>query len=134
MIFFIIAGVVLSCLHQSSLGTLMVLAPSKMHPLWYTPVLPLLFLLSAMAVGFPMVIAESLYASWSLGLHPELDMLRPSCPAGHDSAGHLSRGEDWRPGDPRRLWIPPDLMERSRFSDRSVRRRDRSTCSFRHDR
>jgi Ni/Fe-hydrogenase subunit HybB-like protein len=76
MMFFIIAGVVLSCLHQSSLGTLMVIAPSKMHPLWYTPILPLLFLLSAIAVGFPMVIAESLYASWSLGLHPEMDMLR----------------------------------------------------------
>ncbi len=76
MFLFILAGVVLSCLHQSSLGNLMVIAPSKMHALWYTPILPLLFLLSAVAVGFPMVIVESLYASWSLGLKPELDLLR----------------------------------------------------------
>ena len=53
---FIIAGVVLSTLHQSSLGTLMVIAGNKMHPLWQTPILPLLFLLSAIAVGFPMII------------------------------------------------------------------------------
>ena len=45
MFVFIIAGVVLSCLHQSSLGTLMVISGSKMHPLWQTPILPLLFLL-----------------------------------------------------------------------------------------
>lgn len=51
MFIFIIAGVVLSTLHQSSLGTLMVIAGAKMHPLWQTPVLPLLFLLSAVAVG-----------------------------------------------------------------------------------
>lgn len=76
MFAFILAGVVLSCLHQSSLGNLMVIAPSKMHALWYTPILPLLFLLSAVAVGFPMVIVESLYASWSLGLKPELELLR----------------------------------------------------------
>lgn len=76
MFLFILAGVVLSCLHQSSLGNLMVIAPSKMHALWYTPILPLLFLLSAVAVGFPMVIVESLYASWSLGLEEELTLLR----------------------------------------------------------
>jgi Ni/Fe-hydrogenase subunit HybB-like protein len=58
------------------LGNLMVIAPSKMHALWYTPILPLLFLLSAIAVGFPMVIVESLYASWSLGLRSELHLLR----------------------------------------------------------
>jgi Ni/Fe-hydrogenase subunit HybB-like protein len=72
---FIIAGVVLSCLHQSSLGTLMVIAPTKMHPLWYTPISPLLFLLSAIAVGFPMVIFESILSSRSLGLKPERRML-----------------------------------------------------------
>ncbi len=75
MFIFIIAGVVLSTLHQSSLGTLMVIAGSKMHPLWQTPVLPLLFLLSAIAVGFPMVIFESLLASRSFGLKPEMDVL-----------------------------------------------------------
>jgi Ni/Fe-hydrogenase subunit HybB-like protein len=75
MFLFIIAGVVLSCLHQSSLGTMMVIAGPKMHPLWQTPILPLLFLLSAIAVGFPMVIFESLLASRSLGLKPEMHVL-----------------------------------------------------------
>lgn len=75
MFVFIIAGVVLSTLHQSSLGTLMVIAGTKMHPLWQTPVLPLLFLLSAIAVGFPMVIFESLIASRSLKLKPEMHIL-----------------------------------------------------------
>jgi Ni/Fe-hydrogenase subunit HybB-like protein len=72
---FIIAGVVLSCLHQSSLGTLMLIAPTKMHPLWYTPISPLLFLMSAIAVGFPMVIFESILASKSFRLKPELPVL-----------------------------------------------------------
>ncbi len=72
---FIIAGVVLSCLHQSSLGTLMLIAPSKMHPLWFTSISPLLFLLSAIAVGYPMVIFESILASRSFKLKPELPVL-----------------------------------------------------------
>ena len=75
MFLFILAGVVLSCLHQSSLGNLMVIAPSKVHPLWFTPILPLLFLLSAIAVGFPMVIFESVYASWAMKLKPEMHVL-----------------------------------------------------------
>ena len=75
MFLFIIAGVVLSCLHQSSLGNLMVIAPSKMSLLWWTPILPLLFLLSAIAVGFPMAVFESIYASWSLKLKPEMHVL-----------------------------------------------------------
>ena len=75
MFLFIIAGIVLSTLHQSSLGTLMIIAGPKMHPLWQTPVLPLLFLLSAVAVGFPMVIFESLLASRSFKMKPEMDIL-----------------------------------------------------------
>ena len=75
MFVFIIAGVVLSTLHQSSLGTLMVIAGPKMHPLWQTPILPLLFLLSAISVGLPMVIFESLMASRSLKLKPEMHIL-----------------------------------------------------------
>ncbi len=74
---FIILGVVLSTLHQSSLGTLMVIAGPKMHPLWQTPVLPLLFLLSAISVGFPMVIFESMTASRSFGLKKEMEVLTP---------------------------------------------------------
>ena len=75
MFVFIIAGVVLSTLHQSSLGTLMVIAGPKMHPLWQTPILPLLFLLSAISVGLPMVIFESMLAARSFGLKTEMHIL-----------------------------------------------------------
>lgn len=77
MFLFIIAGVVLSCMHQSSLGALLVIAPTKVHPLWYTPILPLLFLMSAIAVGFPMVIFESMIASKAFGHKPEMHLLSP---------------------------------------------------------
>ena len=77
MALFIIAGVLLSCLHQSSLGALMVIVPYKMHPLWHTPILPLLFLMSALAVGFPMVVVESMWASRAFGRRPEMELLRP---------------------------------------------------------
>ncbi|WFS63326.1 Ni/Fe-hydrogenase cytochrome b subunit [Pseudodesulfovibrio thermohalotolerans] len=74
---FIILGVVLSCMHQSSLGTLLVIAPTKVSPLWYTPYLPLLFLTSAFAVGYPMVIVETTIATSSLKLESEMNVLSP---------------------------------------------------------
>jgi len=74
---FIIAGVVLSCMHQSSLGSLMLIAPTKLHPLWYTPMLPLLFLVSAIAVGYPMVVFEATLATTSLKLDGEMKILTP---------------------------------------------------------
>jgi Ni/Fe-hydrogenase subunit HybB-like protein len=74
---FIIAGVVLSCMHQSSLGSLMLIAPTKLHPLWYTPILPLLFLTSAIAVGYPMVVFETTLVTSSLKLDPEMNILTP---------------------------------------------------------
>ena len=74
---FIIAGVVLSCMHQSGLGSLMLIAPTKVHPLWYTPILPLLFLISAIAVGYPMVVFETTIATRSLGLDSEMYVLSP---------------------------------------------------------
>ncbi len=77
MFLFIILGIVLSCLHQSSLGSLMLIAPSKVHPLWYTPILPLLFLLSAFAAGYPMVTFESIIAAKSFGRRPEMEVLTP---------------------------------------------------------
>ncbi|ROQ89822.1 NrfD/PsrC family molybdoenzyme membrane anchor subunit [Desulfosoma caldarium] len=72
---FILAGVVLSCMHQSGLGSLMLIAPTKLHALWYTPILPLLFLISAVAVGFPMVIFENVLASASLPIEDETPVL-----------------------------------------------------------
>lgn len=53
-----ILGVILSTLHQSSLGALYLIAPSKLHPLWYTPYLPVMFFMSSMFAGMSMVIFE----------------------------------------------------------------------------
>ena len=77
MFLFIIAGVVFSCLHQSSLGALMVIAPTKTHPLWYSPLLPLLFLLSAVPVGLAVVICESMLSHRFLGLRVKMEVLSP---------------------------------------------------------
>ena len=54
-----IFGVVLSTLHQSSLGALFLIAPSKVHPLWYSPYLPVYFFVSSIIAGLSMVIFES---------------------------------------------------------------------------
>lgn len=70
-----IVGVGISCLHQSSLGHVMVLVPSKLHPLWYSPILSLLFLVSAVAAGFPTVIVTILLACWAFALRPPTHML-----------------------------------------------------------
>jgi Ni/Fe-hydrogenase subunit HybB-like protein len=53
-----ILGVVLSTLHQSSLGALFLIVPSKLHPLWYSPYLPVFFFVSSIAAGLSMVIFE----------------------------------------------------------------------------
>lgn len=60
---FVILGVVLSTLHQSSLGSLLLIQPTKLHPLWWTPILPIMFFTSALAVGLSMIILESSLSS-----------------------------------------------------------------------
>ena len=60
---FVIFGVVLSTLHQSSLGSLLLIQPTKLHPLWWTPILPILFFASAISVGLSMIILESSLSS-----------------------------------------------------------------------
>lgn len=57
-----IFGVVLSTLHQSSLGALFLIAPSKLHPLWYSSYLPVYFFITAIIAGLSMVIFESTLA------------------------------------------------------------------------
>ncbi len=51
-----IFGIILSTLHQSALGAMFLLAPGKLHPLWYSPYIPVLFLISAIAAGLCMMI------------------------------------------------------------------------------
>ena len=55
-------GVILSSLHQPSLGALFLMAPSKLHPLWYSRFMPVLFFVSSIAAGLAMVITVSAVA------------------------------------------------------------------------
>jgi len=54
-----ILGVILSTMHQSSLGALFLIAPSKLHPLWYSPFIPVYFFITSIIAGLSMVIFES---------------------------------------------------------------------------
>ena len=71
----VIVGVLLSTLHQSSLGSLFLILPEKMHPLWYTPMLPVLFFASALAAGIGMTVVESWFSRRAFGKPIETDLL-----------------------------------------------------------
>jgi len=71
----VIVGVILSTMHQSSLGSLFLIVPGKLHPLWYTPLLPWLFFLSAVAVGMAMVVVEAFLSARAFGRTLELPLL-----------------------------------------------------------
>jgi Ni/Fe-hydrogenase subunit HybB-like protein len=72
----VIGGVILSTLHQSSLGTLYLIMPEKLHPFWYSPLLPVFFFISAIAVGLAMTIFESCMSSKHFGRQLELPILQ----------------------------------------------------------
>ena len=59
----VILGVVISTIHQGSLGALLLIQPAKLFPLWWTPLLPVLFFLSSIPIGLAMVIFESTLSS-----------------------------------------------------------------------
>ncbi len=71
----VITGMVLSTLHQSSLGSLFLIYPEKMNPLWYSPMLPVFFFISAVAVGLGMTIVESNLSARGFGKELESDLL-----------------------------------------------------------
>lgn len=71
----VIVGVLLSTLHQSSLGTLYVIVPDKLHPLWYSGILPVLFFISAISAGIAMVIFESFLSSRAFKKELEFSLL-----------------------------------------------------------
>ncbi|OIP65753.1 MAG: Ni/Fe-hydrogenase cytochrome b subunit [Nitrospirae bacterium CG_4_9_14_3_um_filter_53_35] len=72
----VIAGVTLSFHHQSSLGNLFLIVPDKLHHLWYTPLIGLLYFLSAVAAGMAMVSFESIVSSWAFKRGYEVGILR----------------------------------------------------------
>ena len=67
LFFFIGLGVLLPSMHQSSLGSLLVVMGYQVHPLWQTQLLPVLFLLTAFCMGFAVVILEATLAAVGFG-------------------------------------------------------------------
>ena len=70
-------GTVLPMMHQSSLGTLLVVMGVQIHPLWATPLQPLLYLLTAVTMGYAVVLFESCLASSAYRRKIETHMLTP---------------------------------------------------------
>ncbi len=70
-------GTVLPMMHQSSLGTLLVVMGVQIHPLWATPLEPLLYLLTAITMGYAVVLFESCLASSAYRRKIETHMLTP---------------------------------------------------------
>ncbi len=71
----VVLGVVLSTLHQSSLGSLFLIIPGRMHPLWYSNIIPFLFIISCVAAGLCMTIFESFLSSRAFGRDVEMPLL-----------------------------------------------------------
>ncbi|MBI3788364.1 MAG: Ni/Fe-hydrogenase cytochrome b subunit [Ignavibacteriales bacterium] len=71
----IIAGVLLSTLHQSSLGSLYLIVPEKLYGLWYSAYLPAFFYVSAISVGCAMVVLESFLSSRAFNRGLEMNLL-----------------------------------------------------------
>lgn len=71
----VILGVILSTLHQSSLGSLYLIVPEKLHPLWYSSLLPVFFFISAVGLGCAMTIIESFLSFRAFRKRLEIDLL-----------------------------------------------------------
>jgi Ni/Fe-hydrogenase subunit HybB-like protein len=71
----VIAGIVLSFLHQSSLGGFYLIAPGKLSHIWWTPNVPYMFYLSAIAAGLAMVTIEGIVSTRGLKRESETDIM-----------------------------------------------------------
>lgn len=67
LVWILALGLLLPTMHQSSLGTMMLLPGPRMHPLWFTPWLPLLFLVNCIAIGYAIVTLESNFSASAFG-------------------------------------------------------------------
>jgi len=77
LLYFIIPlGITLPTMHQSSLGSLQLISTVKLSPLWHTILLPLLFLISCIGMGYAIVVAESLLSSLFFGRPYETKLLK----------------------------------------------------------
>jgi len=75
LIFVIVLGITLPTMHQSSLGSLLLIASTKLHPLWHTGFLPLLFLINCMFIGYSIAILESVISSFGFKRPFEIEQL-----------------------------------------------------------
>ena len=75
LIFFIVLGITLPTMHQSSLGSLLLIASTKLHPLWHTGFLPLLFLINCVFIGYAIAILESIISCYAFKRPFEVDEL-----------------------------------------------------------
>jgi len=73
--FILALGVLLPTMHQSSLGTMMLLTGPKLHALWFTSWLPFLFLVSALVMGYGIVVIEAAFSAWAFKRERETAML-----------------------------------------------------------
>ena len=93
----VVIGISLSTLHHSSLGSLFLVTPERLHPLWFTPRLPWLFILSAMGAGLMVVIlARFLYA----GLYDPASVFGPAAGARRRGVCAIADAPTARPGGP----------------------------------
>jgi Ni/Fe-hydrogenase subunit HybB-like protein len=76
MLIVVIIGIVISTLHQSALGSLFLIMPHRVHPLWYSPIIYVLYFISAVGLGCSVMIFESLVTSRLYGTTFEKDLLQ----------------------------------------------------------
>lgn len=77
LFFFIALGIVLPLMHQASLGTMLVVMGGQVNPLWQTPMVPLIYLLTAIIIGYGVVLFESCVAASSYRRKIETHLLNP---------------------------------------------------------
>ena len=75
MPFLLAFGILLPTMHQSSLGTMMLLPGPRVHPVWYTAWLPFLFLVNCLVIGYAVVILEAGFSSMAFGRPRHGEML-----------------------------------------------------------
>ena len=77
LFFFIALGMVLPMMHQASLGTMLVVMGGQVNPLWQTPIVPLIYLLTAIIIGYGVVLFESCVAASAYRRKIEVHLLNP---------------------------------------------------------
>jgi Ni/Fe-hydrogenase subunit HybB-like protein len=77
LIWILALGMLLPTMHQSSLGSLMMIAGPRLNPLWNTGWLPLFYLITCVAMGYAIVVTEAAYSSAVFNRKPEFSLLKP---------------------------------------------------------